>query len=107
MHHQTGDLEINQEGVPQRGLLVRHLALPHGLAGTKGIVNFLSKEISRNTYVNIMAQYHPCYKALQIPSLGRRISSAEFHEALSFAQEAGLSRLDTVRTVEIFRMRSE
>jgi putative pyruvate formate lyase activating enzyme len=99
MHRQTGDLEINQEGVAQRGLLVRHLVLPHGLAGTKGIVNFLSKEISRNTYVNIMAQYHPCYKALQIPSLGRRISSEEFHEALSFAQEARLSRLDTVRTI--------
>jgi putative pyruvate formate lyase activating enzyme len=107
MHRQTGDLEINEEGVAQRGLLVRHLVLPHGLAGTKGIVNFLSKEISRNTYVNIMAQYHPCHKALQILSLGRRISSAEFHEALSLAREAGLSRLDKIHPVEILRIRSE
>jgi putative pyruvate formate lyase activating enzyme len=106
MHRQTGDLEINEEGVAQRGLLVRHLVLPHGLAGTKGIVNFISKEISRNTYVNIMAQYHPCFKVFQIPSLGRRISSAEFREALSSAQEAGLSRLDEVRPVEILRIRS-
>jgi len=71
MHRQTGDLDINQDGVAQRGLLVRHLVLPHGLAGTEGIVNFLSREISRNTYVNIMAQYDPRYKALQIPALGR------------------------------------
>jgi putative pyruvate formate lyase activating enzyme len=107
MHRQIGDLEINEESVAQRGLLVRHLVLPHGLAGTKGIVNFLSKEISRNTYVNIMAQYHPCHKALQIPSLGRRILSAEFHEALSLAQEAGLRRLDKIQPIEILRMRSE
>jgi putative pyruvate formate lyase activating enzyme len=107
MHRQTGDLEINEEGVAQRGLLVRHLVLPHGLAGTKGIVNFLSKETSRNTYVNIMAQYHPCYKAFQFPGLGRRISSTEFHEALSLAQEAGLSRLDKIQPIEILHIRSE
>jgi len=101
MYRQVGDLEINEEGVAQRGLLVRHLVLPHGLAGTKGIVNFLSKEISRNTYVNIMAQYNPCHKAFQIPNLGRRVSSTEFREALSLAQEAGLSRLDKIHTLEI------
>jgi len=103
MHRQTGDLKINEEGVAQRGLLVRHLVLPHDLAGTKGIVNFLSKEISRNTYVNIMAQYRPCYKALQIPGLDRRISSTEFHEALSLAREVGLTRLDKIQPGEILR----
>jgi len=107
MHRQTGDLKINGEGLAQQGLPVRHLVLPHGLAGTKGIVNFLSEEISRNTYVNIMAQYHPGYKALQTPSLGRRILSTEFHEALFLAQEAGLSRLDKAHPVEILRMSSE
>jgi putative pyruvate formate lyase activating enzyme len=107
MYRQTGDLEVNEEGVAQRGLLVRHLVLPHGLAGTKGIVNFLSKEISRHTYVNIMDQYHPCYKAFQIPGLGRRISSTEFREALSLAREAGLSRLDKVHPIGILRVRAE
>ena len=96
MHRQTGDLEVNSEGVAQRGLLIRHLVLPHGLAGTKSIMSFLSHEISCNTYINIMDQYHPCYKAFEIPNLGRRISSVEFREALSFAQEAGMSRLDKV-----------
>lgn len=96
MHRQTGDLEINGEGVAQRGLLIRHLVLPHGLAGTKSIMYFLNNEVSSNTYVNIMDQYRPCYKAFQIPSLSRRISSTEFRKALSFAEEAGVSRLDKV-----------
>ena len=60
MHRQVGDLQTSQEGVAQRGLLVRHLVLPKGLAGTKDVVDFIAKEISANTYVNIMAQYHPC-----------------------------------------------
>ena len=97
MHRQVGDLEINDEGVAQRGLLVRHLVLPNRLAGTKEVVNFLAREISPNTYVNIMAQYHPCHKAFQIPSLARRISTAEFQEATELAYHAGLSRLDRAR----------
>ena len=107
MHRQIGDLEVNGEGVAQRGLLIRHLVLPHGLAGTKSIMSFLSHEISCNTYINIMDQYHPCYKAFQIPGLEQRISSAEFREALSLAQEAGLSRLDKIHPMEILRIRSE
>ena len=107
MHRQVGDLEMNQDAVGQRGLLVRHLVLPHGLAGTRGIVDFLSKEISRNTYVNIMGQYHPCYRAFQVPSLGRGVSSSEFLEALVLAGEAGLSRLDKAHPVRILRMCSE
>jgi putative pyruvate formate lyase activating enzyme len=107
MHRQTGDLEVNSEGVAQRGLLIRHLVLPHGLAGTKSIMSFLSHEISCNTYVNIMDQYHPCYKAFEIPNLGRRISSVEFREALSFAQEAGMSRLDKVHRLKTLNTSSE
>jgi putative pyruvate formate lyase activating enzyme len=97
MHRQTGDLQIDKEGIAQRGLLIRHLVLPDGLAGTRMIMRFIGQEISRDSYVNVMAQYRPSYKALQIPNLGRRISSTEFHEALLSAQEAGLRRLDRVR----------
>jgi putative pyruvate formate lyase activating enzyme len=107
MHRQVGDLEIDKDGLAQRGLLVRHLVLPHGLAGTKGIVDFLSAEISVNTYINIMAQYRPCHNAFRSPSLGRPISSAELHEALSLAREAGLSRLDKALPIEIVRIRPE
>lgn len=100
MHRQTGDLEISREGVAQRGLLVCYLVLPDCLAGTEGIVNFLNREISRDTYLNIMAQYYLCHKAFQIPSLGWRISSVEFQEALSLAHRAGLRRLDKIHATE-------
>ena len=94
MHRQVGDLEINDSGVAERGLLVRHLVLPHGLAGTKEIVSFLAREISTNTYLNIMAQYHPYYQAFNLPQLARSLSQAEFAEAINLAHQQGLYRLD-------------
>jgi putative pyruvate formate lyase activating enzyme len=97
MHRQVGDLRLNEQGIAQRGLLVRHLVLPNNLAGTEEVVNFISKDISLNTYVNIMAQYHPCYKAHDIPSLARPISAAEFQQAVDLAHQAGLYRLDKAR----------
>jgi len=99
MYRQVGDLQISQDGIAERGLLIRHLVLPHGLAGTEEIVNFIANEISPNTYVNIMAQYHPCYKAFQIPSLSRQISPLEFQEAVELAHQAGLNRLDKARPI--------
>jgi len=104
MHRQVGDLKIDRDGIAQRGLLVRHLVLPNGLAGTKEVLNFISKQISLNTYVNIMAQYRPCYKAYEIPSLARPISTAEFQEAVELAHQAGLNRLDRVHPIEILRL---
>ena len=94
MHRQVGDLYIDEQGIARRGLLVRHLVLPEGLAGTADIVRFLAEEISRDTYLNIMDQYRPCYKAHEFPSLNRRITPAEYAEAVRLAQEAGLRRLD-------------
>lgn len=93
MHRQVGDLVIGENHVAVRGLLVRHLVLPGGLAGTKKVMEFLSHSISRNTYVNIMSQYRPCYKAVSHPILGRRISDAEYFQALRIAAEAGLTRI--------------
>ncbi|MGI6469721.1 MAG: radical SAM protein [Syntrophomonadaceae bacterium] len=90
MHRQVGDLAIGKNRVAVRGLLVRHLVLPGGLAGTKKVMEFLANSISRDTYVNIMAQYRPCYKAVGHPLLGRRISDAEYFEALHIAAKAGL-----------------
>lgn len=94
MHKQVGDLIINKNGIALRGLLVRHLVLPERIAGTEGIVNFIAKEISTNTYINIMDQYHPCFKAFDHPPLNRRITKEEYEEALDFAIKAGLKRID-------------
>jgi putative pyruvate formate lyase activating enzyme len=94
MHRQVGDLQLDEQGVAQRGLLVRHLVLPNGLAGTKEVVRFLAQEVSTNTYLNIMAQYHPCYKAFDIPQLARPLLKQEFYEAIDLAHQQRLYRLD-------------
>ncbi len=96
MHRQVGDLTMDERGVAQRGVLVRHLVLPKGLAGTAEIVRFLRDKVSPNTYINVMAQYRPCYRAHELPPLSRRISSEEVAEAVRLAEEAGL-RLDERR----------
>ena len=94
MFRQAGDLQINEEGIAYRGLLVRHLVLPEGLAGTKEIMHFLANSISKNTYVNIMDQYHPCGNIPADSPLRRRITSEEFSRAIALAKEEGITRLD-------------
>ena len=97
MHRQVGDLKINEMGLGQRGLLVRHLVLPENLAGTDQIVRFLATEISPATYLNLMDQYRPAYKAHHFPELNRRIARKEYQAAVRMAQDAGLKRLDERR----------
>jgi putative pyruvate formate lyase activating enzyme len=94
MHRQVGDLSADENGIALRGLLVRHLVLPGGLAGTAGTARFLADEISRDTYINVMDQYRPCYKAAELPPLDRRTTRAEYDQALQQAREAGLHRFD-------------
>jgi len=103
MHRQVGDLQMDEWGVAQRGLLVRHLVLPNRLAGTGDVVRFLAQEVSHNTYLNIMAQYHPAYKALDWPRLSRRITDREFSEAVELAHRYGLNRLDRHVPSPLFR----
>jgi len=94
MHRQVGDLLIDKRGIALRGLLVRHLVLPGGIAGTAGAVKFIAEDISKNTYINIMDQYHPCFKASDNPPLDRRITTQEYAEAIELAEKAGLTRID-------------
>jgi putative pyruvate formate lyase activating enzyme len=94
MHRQVGDLQIDERGLAQRGLLVRHLVLPNGLAGTQEIARFLAEEISTNTYLNLMDQYRPAYNAHQHPKLNRQVTSEEYRDALQMVAQAGLTRLD-------------
>lgn len=92
MHRQVGDLRMNCEGIAERGLLVRHLVLPGGLAGTAEVVRFLAGEISKNTYLNVMAQYRPEYDACRYPEIERRVTQKEYNEAVRLAASAGLTR---------------
>ena len=103
MHRQVGDLVLDEEGVATKGLLVRHLVMPGGLYETREIFRFLAREVSVDTYVNVMDQYRPCGKAHQYPSINRRLQNDEFQRALKLAAEAGLRRLDEKNWLGILR----
>jgi len=94
MHRQVGDLVLDENGIAQRGILLRHLVLPEGIAGTRDIMRFVAKEISPYTYVNIMNQYRPCGLAYQHKPLARSISRQEYEAALDATREEGITRLD-------------
>jgi putative pyruvate formate lyase activating enzyme len=93
MHRQVGDLTLDAQGLAQRGLLVRHLVLPGGVAGTETVLRFLAG-LSRNTYLNLMDQYRPCYRTATEPPLGRALTAAEYKQAVRLAERYGLRRLD-------------
>jgi len=105
MHRQVGDLTSDEQGIAKRGLLVRHLVLPEGLAGTEEVVSFLAKDVSADTYLNVMAQYHPCYKAFDIPRLARRLQGQEFSDAVDLAHRQGLHRLDKEQVPQLLKVR--
>jgi putative pyruvate formate lyase activating enzyme len=98
MHRQVGDLRFDENGIAQRGLLVRHLVLPQGIAGTEEIVQFLAKEISPDTYINVMGQYHPDWRVKErnMEPLNRPVTRQEVEQAQAVARRAGL-RLDERR----------
>ena len=93
MHSQVGDLVV-KNAVAQRGLIIRHLILPGNLDDTYKILKFIRDEISKNTYVNLMGHYHPCWKAYKNPPLDRELKKDELKKALEIADEIGLKRLD-------------
>jgi putative pyruvate formate lyase activating enzyme len=94
MNRQVGPLRMDDDGIAVRGLLVRHLVLPNGLAGTERIMSYLAEEVSRETYINVMAQYRPEYQASECEGMGRPPSRKEYLFAVKAALDAGLNRLD-------------
>ena len=94
MHRQVGDLVTDNRGVAVRGIMVRHLVLPGGLAGTADTMRFIAGELSLDTYVNVMGQYRPEYRAGEYPEIARFVTVEEVAEAVRLARAAGLNRLD-------------
>lgn len=96
MHRQVGELKLDEHGLAKRGVLVRHLVMPGNIAGTREIMEFLAGEVSRHTFVNIMAQYYPAGRVSgeKFAEINRRITRQEYADALVAAQDAGLYRFD-------------
>jgi putative pyruvate formate lyase activating enzyme len=96
MHRQVGDLQVDEDGLALRGVLVRHLVMPGRLDDTREITAWLAS-LSRDSYLNLMDQYHPAWKAQSSPrfaAINRRVSAAEMDQAGRLARGAGLWRLD-------------
>jgi len=107
MNRQVGEHRTDKRGIAVRGLMIRHLVMPNRVAGTEKFVRWVSEDLSRSTYVNIMAQYRVDYKAFDYPEIARGITVQEFLEAMNWAEESGLTNLDpqSVATRKFYQRR--
>jgi putative pyruvate formate lyase activating enzyme len=103
MHRQVGDLQVDEQGIARRGMLIRHLVLPDGLAGTREIMKFIAHNLSTDSYVNIMSQYRPCGRAAEVKGLGANLKAEDYRRAVQAAKEEGITRLDRPHRVYLFR----
>jgi len=94
MHRQVGIAKPAKDGLMYRGLMVRHLVMPNRVGGTKGVVEWIAENLPKDTYLNLMSQYRPMYKAFDYPKISRKLTRAEYAEAVGWAREAGLTNLD-------------
>ncbi len=94
MHRQVGVARPGPDGIMRRGLMIRHLVMPNGVSGTKQVVEWIADNLPKDTYLNLMSQYRPEYKAFDYPEIARRLTVSEYEEAVSCARAAGLENLD-------------
>ena len=94
MHRQVGVAEPHTDGLIYRGLMIRHLVMPNDVGGTREVIEWIAENLPADTYLNIMSQYRPMYKAFEYPDIARRLTREEYAEAVSWAREAGMTRLD-------------
>ena len=94
MHRQVGVARPAPDGLMYRGLMIRHLVMPNGVSGTRESLTWIAEHLPRNTYVNLMSQYRPVFKAFDYPAIARRLTRREYDEAVACAREVGLTQLD-------------
>jgi len=94
MNRQVGVAKPAEGGIMQRGLMIRHLVMPNNAGGSEEIMEWIAEELPKDTYVNIMAQYNPLYKAYDYPEISRRITRDEYRTVVRKAEEVGLTNLD-------------
>lgn len=94
MHRQVGVAKPAHDGLMYRGLMIRHLVMPNDVSGTKMVIQWIAENLPKDTYLNIMSQYTPVYKASDYPEIARKITREEYYSAVNFAKEAGLTNLE-------------
>lgn len=94
MHRQVGVAHPAKNKIMQRGLMIRHLVMPNNIGGSENIMDWIAQHLPKDTYVNIMAQYNPLYKAYDYPEISRRITGAEYKKVVKRAKKLGLTNLD-------------
>lgn len=94
MHRQVGVAKPRADGLLYRGMIIRHLVMPSNVSGTREVVSWIAENLPRDTYVNVMSQYTPLFKAFDYPEISRRLTREEFAQAVTWAREAGLTNLD-------------
>ena len=94
MHRQVGVAKPAKNDIMYRGLMTRHLVMPNNVSGTKEVINWIASNLPKDTYLNIMAQYRPEYKAYNYPPIARTLTQKEYFDALNYAKEVGLTNLD-------------
>jgi putative pyruvate formate lyase activating enzyme len=90
MQRQVGDLMTDVDGIAQSGLIIRHLVLPNGIAGSRESLTWLVNEVSRGVAVSIMAQYHPAHRAYRYNEINRRLLPEEYEEVIRLVEELGI-----------------
>jgi len=97
MHRQVGVAKPAGDGLMYRGLMIRHLVMPNRVSGTKNVIEWIAQNLPKDTYLNIMSQYRPMYKAFEYPEISRRITLKEYEQAIKWAKKVGLTNLDVQR----------
>lgn len=94
MHRQVGAAGPAADGLMYRGLMIRHLVMPGGLSGTRRVIDWIADELPKDSYLNLMSQYRPAFRAAKEPALARRLTRAEYEQAVEWALARGLTNLD-------------
>lgn len=94
MHKQVGVAKPAQEGLMYRGLMIRHLVMPNQVSGTRKVIEWIAKNLPKDTYLNLMSQYRPVFKADDYPEIARPITRKEYTDTVNWAEQAGLTNLD-------------
>lgn len=94
MHRQVGVGKPAEDGLMYHGLMIRHLVMPNDVSGTKSVIDWIAENLPKDTYLNLMSQYQPVYKALDYPDISRRITREEYITAVNHARKAGLTNLN-------------